>query len=71
MWTGARNSPARSARERETRLKTGRWICGEASGAAAEKGMRADGTVSGGSNGHGLRRVGRPGRRLAADGHGR
>src|SRR5271165_3849999 len=39
MWTGARNSPARNARERETRSKTGRWIFGEAFRVpAAEKG---------------------------------
>src|SRR6266404_7222991 len=39
MWTGARNSPARNARERETRSKTGRWIFGRAFRVpAAEKG---------------------------------
>jgi hypothetical protein len=39
MWTGARNSPARNARERETRSKTGRRIFGEAFRVpAAEKG---------------------------------
>ena len=39
MWTGARNSPARNVRERETRSKTGRWIFGEAFRVpAAEKG---------------------------------
>jgi hypothetical protein len=41
MWTGVRNSPARNARERETRSKTGRWIFGEAFRVpAAEKGNR-------------------------------
>ena len=39
MWTGARNSPARNASERETRSKTGRRIFGEAFRVpAAEKG---------------------------------
>src|SRR5271157_2260652 len=39
MWTCVRNSPARNARERETRSKTGRWIFGEAFRVpAAEKG---------------------------------
>jgi hypothetical protein len=72
MWTGARNSPARNARERETRSETGRWIFSEAFRVpAAEKGNWTGKTapLSGAAKGTGYGASAREEGGWLADGH--